>query len=134
MGNLVNMAVFLIIALCILMPVVSLFESGGAFSEGIFPEITVPVTGDSDEYYKNLMKETEEKLKSVETEIINRNFKLNEDELGVEFNGSIKSGSYVLEMIELEIYTFKALSKRDEVKTYLENKYECMVEVRENVV
>ena len=98
----------------------------------IFPEVTPSVTQE-DDYLERLAALTGEGLKNTEEKALEQRFGLYKDELDIEFFSQIKENAYQLEKITLHLRSIKALSKRDEILVYLEEKYLCKVAVIEEI-
>ena len=52
----------------------------------------------------------------------------------MEFSGSVKDGVYKLDTVSLWIFSLEALSVRDGMVKYLEDKYLCRVTVGEAII
>lgn len=131
-GKAVNFTSCLILMLCILAPVVSSIKGGGL--SGNFPEINITEEiMDSEEYLQRLKKLTEEKLTLIEYRSIKSQFGYTEDDVFLEFSGIVENEAYELQNIILTIKSINALSKRDNIKEYLSEKYLCNIIVIEDI-
>lgn len=98
----------------------------------IFPEVTPGITQE-DDYLERLATLTEEKLRKTEEKALEQRFGLDKEELEIEFFSEVKDAAYYLEKITLRVKSIRALSKRDAILTYLEEKYLCKTEVIEEI-
>ncbi len=130
LGRIINFVAFIFLATCILRPLFSYVnkEAGGI----IFPDVTPSITQE-DDYFERLAALTEENLKKDEEKALEQRFSLNNDDLEIEFFGVVNKSVYQLEKIILHMRSLGALSKRDAILTYLEEKYLCKAEVIEEI-
>ena len=126
--------VSLVLCISLVLPVTSYIRSDQG---ALLPETLLPSDEGveaSDKYLELLKNETEKYLRDTESKEICTRFGFDEGEVRVEFSGSVKDGVYKLDTVCLLIFTLEALSVRDGMVKYLEDKYLCVVSVGEAII
>ena len=133
MGKAVNFVSCLVLMLCILTPVVTFIKRDGFVGSFPKPEVTEEKIDDG-KYLEKLKKLTEERLTLMENNGIKSRFGYDKEDLEIIFKGTIENGEYRLTEIDLCIKSIGALSRRDEITSYLSEKYLCKITVKEEII
>ena len=126
--------VSLVLCISLVLPVTSYIRS----DQGVLlPATLLPDEDGAEvgvEYLELLKNETEKRLRDSESKEICTRFGFDEGEVRGDFSGSVKDGVYTLERVSLRIFTLEALTVRDGMVEYLEDKYLCGVESYEEII